>query len=412
MHQIGCYHISGVEDNRINPGFHREMNIHEYEAKNLLSRYGVPVPPYGVAANYEEVVEQVKELGLTEAVIKVQVHAGGRGRAGGVKFANNAEEIVRIAEQLIGMKIVNNQTGPGGVIAEKVIFYAPVKIQKEYYLAATIDRAQALPILMASPEGGMEIEEIALEKPERILKVPMGLDGRVRRYHLLEIAKFMGWEGPVLKEGMELIVNLAKAFIENDAAMIELNPLVLTEDDKLTAVDAKFSVDDNALYRQPAIAQWYDPSQSTQNEVMAKEFDLAYIGLDGEIGCLVNGAGLAMATMDIIRHYGGMPANFLDVGGGATKEEVAHGFKIILIDPKVKAIFVNIFGGIMDCGVLAQGIVEACMYDPLRVPLVVRMEGTNVEVGKMILKESGLNIITADTMADGAEKAINAAAGK
>ncbi len=387
------------------------MNIHEYETKNLLSRYGVPLPPSAVAANTKEVVEQIKELGLTEAVIKVQIHAGGRGKAGGVKFAKNPEEIVRIAEQLIGMKIVNNQTGPLGVTAEKVIFYAPVDIEKEYYLAATIDRSQGIPILIASPEGGMEIEEIAETAPERILKVPFGIEGKVRRYHLLEIAKFMGWEGAVRKEGMELISNLAKAFIENDASLIEINPLVLTKEGKLLALDAKCSVDDNALYRQPALAQLYDPSQSTTNEVMAKEYDLAFIGLDGEIGCLVNGAGLAMATMDIIHHYGGSPANFLDVGGGATKEQVAHGFKIILIDPKVKTIFVNIFGGIMDCGLLAKGIVEACKNDPLRVPLVVRMEGTNVDNGKKILKESNLNIITAETMADGAEKAIKAAAG-
>jgi len=388
------------------------MNIHEYEAKTVLARYGVQVPPFGMAANPEEVIERVKELGLTEAVIKVQIHAGGRGKAGGVKFAKNPEEIVRIAEQLIGMKIVNNQTGPGGVIAEKVIFYAPVTIQKEYYLAATIDRAQAIPILIASPEGGMEIEEIAQKHPEKVLKVPMGLDGHMRRYHLLEIAKFMGWKGDVQKQGMNLVANLAKAFIENDASLIEINPLVLTEAEQLIAVDAKMTIEDNALYRQPALAQWYDPSQSTPNEVMAREYNLAYIGLEGEIGCLVNGAGLAMATMDIIHAYGGSPANFLDVGGGATESQVAHGFKIILLDPKVKAIFVNIFGGIMDCGVLAQGIVSASSQEPLRVPLVVRMEGTNVAIGKKILQESGLNILTADTMADGAAKAVQAASGK
>lgn len=370
------------------------------------------MPPFGMAANPEEVIERVKELGLTEAVIKVQIHAGGRGKAGGVKFAKNPEEIVRIAEQLIGMKIVNNQTGPGGVIAEKVIFYAPVTIQKEYYLAATIDRAQAIPILIASPEGGMEIEEIAQKHPEKVLKVPMGLDGHMRRYHLLEIAKFMGWKGDVQKQGMNLVANLAKAFIENDASLIEINPLVLTEAEQLIAVDAKMTIEDNALYRQPALAQWYDPSQSTPNEVMAREYNLAYIGLEGEIGCLVNGAGLAMATMDIIHAYGGSPANFLDVGGGATESQVAHGFKIILLDPKVKAIFVNIFGGIMDCGVLAQGIVSASSQEPLRVPLVVRMEGTNVAIGKKILQESGLNILTADTMADGAAKAVQAASGK
>lgn len=387
------------------------MNIHEYQAKNLLRRYGIPVPSYRVAANGEEVVHAVQELGLTEGVIKAQVHAGGRGKAGGIKFGKNPEEIIRLADQMIGMKIVNNQTGPQGVIVQKVLIMAPVSIQKEYYLAATIDRANALPILIASPEGGMDIEEIAHSKPHRILKIPIELDGKVRPYRLLSLAKFMGWEGSLRKEGIELAAQMAKAFMETDSSLLEINPLALTDKGTLAVVDAKYSIDDNALYRQPAIAQWYDPSQSTPNEVMAKEYDLAYIGLEGEIGCLVNGAGLAMATMDIIHHYGGAPANFLDVGGGSNKEKVAHGFKIILLDPKVKSIFVNIFGGIMDCGVLAEGIVYASKIDKVSVPLVVRMEGTNVEIGKKILKESGLNIITADTMEDGAIKAVKAAKG-
>ncbi len=387
------------------------MYIHEYQAKNLLLRYNVPVPPFAIASNDEEVQKAITELGITEAVIKVQIHAGGRGKAGGVKFAKSPEEIARLSNELIGMRVINNQTGPQGVVAERVLIAPPVSIKKEYYLAATIDRSLGLPIIIASPEGGMEIEQIAVEKPERILKVPFGIDGKIRSYRLLELVKFMGWSGDVAKAGMQLISHVAKAFIETDAALLEINPLVLTDEDILYAIDAKFSIDDNALYRQPAIAQWYDPSQQTPNEVMAKEYDLAYIGLDGEIGCLVNGAGLAMATMDIIHHYGGEPANFLDVGGGASKEEVAHGFKIILLDPKVKSIFVNIFGGIMDCGVLAHGIVEASKEDGVRVPLIVRMEGTNVEIGKKVLAESGLNIITADTMADGAIKAVKEAHG-
>ncbi|MCH9625454.1 MAG: Succinate--CoA ligase [ADP-forming] subunit beta [Chlamydiales bacterium] len=390
------------------------MNIHEYQAKNLLQKYGIAVPAFAVASNEEEVLQAIKELGLNEAVIKVQIHAGGRGKAGGVKFAKNPEEIVRLASELIGMKIVNNQTGSQGVVAHKVLIAAPVAIKKEYYLAAAIDRAHAVPIIIASPEGGMEIEEIAHKTPEKILKLPIGFDGKVRRYHLLELAKFMGWEGDLFKQGAALVANLAKVFTDTDADLLEINPLCLTEEGQLTAVDAKLSIDDNALYRQPAIAQWYDPSQSTQNEVMAKEYDLAYIGLEGEIGCLVNGAGLAMATMDIIHHYGGNPANFLDVGGGATKEEVAHGFKIILLDPRVKSIFVNIFGGIMDCGVLAHGIVAASqeLEGGLSVPLVVRMEGTNVDIGKKILEESGLNIITAGTMDEGAIQAVKAAKGE
>ena len=382
------------------------MNIHEYQAKNLIQQYGIPVSSYAVASNKEEVLEAIKELGLREGVVKVQIHAGGRGKAGGVQFANDPETILRIAEQLIGMKIVNNQTGPQGVVAHKVLITAPVAIEKEYYLAATIDRSRALPILIASREGGVDIEEIAHTMPDSILKVPIKLDGGMRSYHLLELANFMGWKGELRKEGMKLIANLAKCFIESDGSMLEINPLVLTKEGHLVALDAKFSIDDNALFRQPAIAECYDPTQSTPNEVMAKQYNLAYIGLDGEIGCLVNGAGLAMATMDIIHHYGGSPANFLDVGGGATKEEVAHGFKIILLDSKVKSIFVNIFGGIMDCGVLAQGIVDASKEDKLSVPLVVRMEGTNVEHGRKILKNSGLNIISAATMADGAIQAV------
>jgi succinyl-CoA synthetase beta subunit len=389
------------------------MNLHEYEAKNLLARYGVPIPPYGVATSADEAFEQIKELGLTnEVMIKVQIHAGGRGKAGGVKLAKNPEEAVRIAGELIGMKIINNQTGSKGVVANKVILYAPVNIQQEYYLAATIDRSQGAAILLASPEGGMEIEQIAKEYPERLLKIPIGLDGRLHRYHLLTLSKFMRWTGRVQQEGIDMVTQLARAFVENDTSLIEINPLVLTKEGHLTVVDAKITVDDNALYRHPALVQWYDPTQSTANEVMAKEFDLAYIGLDGEIGCLVNGAGLAMATMDIIHHYGGAAANFLDVGGGATQEEIAHGFNIILCDPQVKVIFVNIFGGIMDCSVLAQGIVQACTQEKLSVPLIVRMEGTNVEMGKKILKDSRLSIVIADTMADGAEKAVKVTAGK
>lgn len=384
------------------------MHIHEYQAKNLLLKYGIPVPPFAVASSQAEVQKAILELGLQEAVIKVQIHAGGRGKAGGVQFAKSPEEILQRALELIGMKIVNNQTGPLGVVAHSVLISKPISIKKEYYLAATIDRSKGEPILILSAEGGVEIEEVAQKAPEKILKISFGFDGKVRSYHLLELIKFVGWRGDLAKEGRALFKNLARAFIENDASLLEINPLCLTEEGKLFCVDAKLSVDDNALFRQPALAQWYDPSQSTPNEVMAKEFDLAYIGLDGEIGCLVNGAGLAMATMDIIQHYGGKPANFLDVGGGATQEEVAHGFKIILFDPKVKAIFVNIFGGIMDCGVLARGIVAASKIDEVKVPLIVRMEGTNVEIGKQVLKESGLNIVTAETMADGAIKAVEA----
>jgi len=384
------------------------MHIHEYQAKKILSKYGIAVPPYQVASNETEVKAAIDTLGLSEAVIKVQIHAGGRGKAGGVKFAKSKEQIVPVAKELIGMHIVNNQTGPKGVIAEKVIISPPLTIDKEYYLAAAIDRDGATPILILSPEGGMEIEEIAETHPEKILKIPFEFTGKVRSWHMIEALRFMGWMGELKKQAMQLIAGVAKAFIDHDAELLEINPLI-ESGGQLIALDAKFTLDDNAFFRQRELLECYDPSQSTPNEVMAKEYDLAYIGLEGQIGCLVNGAGLAMATMDIIHHYGGTPANFLDVGGSATKEQVAHGFKIILLDPNVRAIFVNIFGGIMDCGVLAEGIIAASKEDGVRVPLVVRMEGTNVEMGRKLLEESKLNIISAKTMADGAIQAVKAA---
>lgn len=381
------------------------MNIHEYQAKILLSQYGIPLPAFGVAASREEAAKVIEDLGIEKGVVKVQIHAGGRGKAGGVKLGEGLEQLLEQAESLIGMRVQNRQTGPKGVVSEKVLITPAVSIKKEYYLAAIIDRNSATPIIMASPEGGMEIEEIAAKHPDRLMKIPIQLSGKVRGYHLLALAKFMGWSGDLAKSGMKLVAKVARAFLQSDASLLEINPLVLTCEGELLALDAKLAVDANALYRQAQIAGWYDPSQLTEGEVMAAEYDLAYIGLDGAVGCLVNGAGLAMATMDIIQYYGGSPANFLDVGGGASKEQVAHGFKIILSDPKVKSIFVNIFGGIMDCGVLAEGIVEASKQG-VSVPLVVRMEGTNVEVGKKILAESGLNIITAANMADGAQKVV------
>ncbi|MCP5470033.1 MAG: ADP-forming succinate--CoA ligase subunit beta [Chlamydiales bacterium] len=379
------------------------MNFHEYQAKNLLLKYGLPIPPFAVATSVEEAQDAIEELNLTEGVVKVQVHAGGRGKAGGVKFGKDPEEIVRYASELIGMQLVTKQTGKEGIHVSKVLITQPVTIEKEYYAACLIDRSKGVPILMISPEGGMEIEETDSSK---ILQMPFGLDGSLRGFQLIELAKFMGWEGEVAKQGMQIFAGMAKAFIESDASLIEINPMVLTKEGQLWCIDAKISVDDDALFRHPDFQQFYDPSQMNPNEVEAKKFDLAYIGLDGDIGCLVNGAGLAMATMDIIHHYGGEPANFLDVGGGATEEQVEKGFQIILTDPNVKAIFVNIFGGIMDCGVLANGVVKACQEMHLKVPLIVRMEGTNVETGMRVLSESGLNITTAKTMAEGAIKAV------
>lgn len=387
------------------------MDTHEYQAKEILKKYDMPIPEFGVAATPAEAEQVVQVLGLTEAVVKIQVHAGGRGKAGGVKFAKSKDEIVETAKKLIGMKMVNNQTGPQGIIAHKVLLTKPVDIAKEYYLGAIINRENAMPILIASPEGGMDIEEVAEKTPEKILKLPIGLDGSVKPYHLLRLANFMGWKGQTAKQGMRGAASLAKAFIDTDASLLEINPLVETGEGEIWAVDAKLSVDDNALFRQKEIASFYDPSQVSENEEAAKEHDLAYISLEGNIGCMVNGAGLAMSTMDIIHHYGGQPANFLDVGGGADKEKVAAGFKIILSDPNVKAILVNIFGGIMNCATIAEGVIAASKELGIEVPLIVRLEGTNVEQGRKILEESKLKIISAEGMADAAEKAVAALKG-
>jgi succinyl-CoA synthetase beta subunit len=380
------------------------MNLHEYQAKELLRSYGVSISDFGVASSMGEVETIIAQMGLSQAIVKIQVHAGGRGKAGGVKFAKTPEEILSISRALIGIKMVNNQTGPEGVVAHQVMIARPVEIKKEYYLSALIDRKRAQPILIASPEGGMEIEELAHKNPEKILTLPIQLNGKIYSFHLMRLANFMGWQGETAKSGMKLVRGLAQAFIEVDASLLEINPLVETHSGEILALDAKLSIDDNALFRQPKMAALYDPTQQSSQEVAAKEYDLAYIALDGNIGCMVNGAGLAMATMDIIQYYGGKPANFLDVGGGASKEKVAAGFKIILSDPKVKGILVNIFGGIMNCATLAHGIIAAISEISLKVPLIVRMEGTNVEEGKRLLKESGLNIITADGLEEAARK--------
>ena len=382
------------------------MNTHEYQAKKILAQYNIPVPESKVIRNPDEIEGAISALGKDQAIVKIQVHAGGRGKAGGVKFAKSKDEIRKFANEMLGMKMVNNQTGPEGVVAHEVMLSDPVDIAKEYYIGAILDRASAQPILIASPEGGMEIEEVAEKTPEKILKLPIRLDGTLRPYQLMTLASFMGWKGETAKQGMQVASGLAKAFMESDGELLEINPLVETSDGKIWAVDAKLSIDDNALFRQKEIAAFYDPTQIGENEVKAKEHDLAYIGLHGEIGCMVNGAGLAMATMDIIHFYGGSPANFLDVGGSATKEKVAFGFKIILSDPAVKAIFVNIFGGIMNCATIAEGVIFAAKEMDLKVPLIVRLEGTNVDEGKRLLRESGLKLIAAEDLADGAKKAV------
>lgn len=384
------------------------MHLHEYQAKKVLKRYGIPVPDFAVVSHIDQVEQAIADLGLSRAVLKVQVHAGGRGKAGGVKFAECPENIYHEAGQLIGLKLVTPQTGKEGIIAHEVIISDIVSYKKEYYLGATIDRERGQAVLIASPDGGMEIEEIAAKDPDRILVMPIK-NNKLRNYQLIEIAKFMGWQGKTSEQGKKLVKSLIKAFTESDAMLVEINPLVQTIEEDLIALDAKMTIDDNALFRQPELEAYFDPTQISSYEVRAREFDLAYVALDGEIGCMVNGAGLAMATMDIIQHYGGSPANFLDVGGSATEDRIAEGFKIIVSDPKVKAILINIFGGIMNCGTLAAGIVSASSKLHIHVPLIVRMEGTNVEMGKKILEESKLDILLAETLDDAAQKAVQAA---
>lgn len=388
------------------------MNIHEFQTKGILSRYGIAVSDFGVATSLKEVEAALDVLGLDQAVLKIQVHAGGRGKAGGVKIGKSRNEVLKHAKALMGMKLVNAQTGEEGVIANAILISPLLEFKKEYYVGAVIDRERAQGVLILSPEGGVEIEEVAKNHPEKVLKVPLTLQGKLRGYQHVQIAKFMQWKGETAKQGKQLLNALAQAFVDTDASLLEINPLVETAQGDLIALDAKLSIDDNALFRQPTLQAFYDPTQLPANEALAKQFDLAYVALNGDIGCMVNGAGLAMATMDIIHHFGGKPANFLDVGGGASQEKVAEGFKIILSDPKVKAILVNIFGGIMNCLTLAAGIVAAAGELQLKVPLIVRMEGTNVEQGKKVLADSGLNIQIAKDLGDAAEKVVKAAKGK
>lgn len=387
------------------------MNTHEYQAKRLLANYRVEVPPFFVLDDPSQLDAAIEQLGTEQLVIKVQVHAGGRGKAGGVKLVKSRQEAKEAIEKMVGMRIVNNQTGSEGVIASKLLLTAAVDIVKEYYLAIVIDRSSASLSLIASPEGGMEIEEIAAKSPEKLLTLPLFYGGILRGYHLLRLAKFMGWQGEQIKQARNLLDGLGKAFWQSDASMLEVNPLVLTGDGKLTVLDTKLSIDDNALFRHADLQGFYDPTQLPDAEVRAHNIDLSYIALEGNIGCMVNGAGLAMATMDIIKYSGGAPANFLDVGGSATREKVAEGFSILLSDPHVKGILVNIFGGIMDCETIAHGLLDTATSHGVQLPLVVRMEGTNVEKGRALLASSGLKIEVATTLEEAAQKAVKAVNG-
>lgn len=383
------------------------MNLHEYQAKQLLSKYKIPVPEFYIIEKLNELDGVLDALKTDQVVIKVQVHAGGRGKAGGVKLAKSKEEAKAHVKSMLGMKICNQQTGKEGVIAEKLLITPIISFKKEYYLGAVVDRKNARAVIIASPEGGMEIEEIAAQKPERILTVPIPLNGEMPVYHLWEIAGFMGWKEGIRDQGMEIVRQVAKAFMELDASLLEINPLVETAD-ALLALDAKLSIDDNALFRHKALADLFDSRQISSLEAIARHYDLAYIALEGNIGCMVNGAGLAMATMDIIEIAGGKPANFLDVGGGADKEKVAEAFKIILSDPQVKAVLINIFGGIMNCETLAAGIIKGASEKNLKIPVVVRMEGTHVENGKAMLEKSKLPIQIANSLQAAAEMAVKA----
>jgi len=388
------------------------MNIHEYQAKKILQKYLIPQPDFLVISSIEELKTLLTTLDWPSAVVKVQVHAGGRGKAGGVKIARNKQEILQAGQELLGKKIVNNQTGPDGMVSHKILLSPTVAISHEYYLGAVINRELAQGVLIASPVGGVDIENVAHHEPEKVLILPIPAKGSFHTFELLRIIKFMGWKPPLFKQAMELINRLIRAFVETDASLLEINPLVLTEEGRLLALDAKLVVDDNALFRQPEIKAFFDPTQVSSYEAKAQQEELAYVALDGEIGCMVNGAGLAMATMDIIHHYGGKPANFLDVGGGATQEKVAEGFKIILSDPQVKAILVNIFGGIMSCDTVAAGVIAAAKELQVNVPLVVRIEGTNVEKGRKLLAESDLqNVHIADNLADAAQTVVQLTTG-
>ena len=384
------------------------MNIHEYQAKDLLRQYGVAVLNGKMATTPEAAQAAAETLGGQLCVVKAQIHAGGRGKAGGVKLAKTPQEARDIAAGLLGKNLVTHQTGPEGKEVQKVFVEQGCAIAKEFYLGMVLDRATSRVTVMASSEGGVEIEEVAARSPEKILREAVDPALGVGDFQGRKIAYGLGLPKEAIPKAVAFVRALYRAFIETDASLVEINPLVLTQDNDLVALDAKMGFDDNALYRQPEVRELRDVSEENEKEIAASKFDLSYIALDGDIGCMVNGAGLAMATMDIIKHYGAEPANFLDVGGGATTEKVTEAFKIILSDPKVKGVLVNIFGGIMRCDVVADGVVEAAKQVKLSVPLVVRLEGTNVEQGKQILAQSGLNIIPASDLADGAKKAVEA----
>ncbi len=392
------------------------MNIHEHQAKELLQKFDVATTRGRVAATLDEAEQIAQELGDIDMVVKAQIHAGGRGKGtfkngfkGGVHVRKTPGEVRELAAKMLGQTLVTHQTGPDGRKVNRVLVAESADIAREIYFAVLLDRATAAPVIVASTEGGVEIETVAAKSPEKIIREPIEPLAGMQPYQARKLAKQLGFESSQLKNASKLFEGLYRTFLAFDCSMVEVNPLVVTETGEVLALDAKFNFDDNALYRHPEVAKMRDVAEEDPREVEASKHGLNYIGLDGNIACLVNGAGLAMATMDIIKFYGGEPANFLDVGGGATEEQVTEAFKILIADKHVKAILVNIFGGIMKCDVIAQGIISAAKTLKLSMPLVVRLEGTNVEQGKKLLKESGLALIAADDLADAAQKVVAAA---
>jgi succinyl-CoA synthetase beta subunit len=383
------------------------MNIHEYQGKGILKQYGVIVPEGKVAFTVDEAVEVAKSLGTKINVVKAQIHAGGRGKAGGVKVAKNLDEVRTYASEILGKVLVTHQTGPEGKEVKRLLIEQGCDIKKEYYVGVVVDRATERVVMMASEEGGVEIEEVAANTPEKIFTEVIDPSTGLVPFQARKLAYAINIPSELVNKTVKFMMGLYQAFVDKDCAMAEINPLVITGDGNVMALDAKLNFDSNALYRHKDILELRDLEEEDEKEIEASKYDLSYISLEGNIGCMVNGAGLAMATMDIIKHYGGDPANFLDVGGGATTEKVTEAFKIILSDENVKGIYVNIFGGIMKCDIIANGVVEAAKQVGLSHPLVVRLEGTNVELGKKILSESGLNIVAAESMADGAEKIVS-----
>jgi len=380
------------------------MNIHEFQAKQILGRFGAPVPKGQPASTPDQAADAFKALGQPRAVVKAQIHAGGRGKAGGVKLLSSAQEAKDFAAQLLGKTLVTHQTGPQGRVVRRVYVEEASEVARELYLGMLVDRKAGMVSVIASTEGGMDIEEVAAKTPEKIITEPLNPLLGVSPFLGRKIAFALGLKDKQVNQFAALLASIYKAFLETDASLIEINPLVVTRDGRVLCLDAKMSFDDNGLFRHPDIRELRDPSEEDPDETEAARYDLSYVHLDGNIGCMVNGAGLAMATMDIVKVYGAEPANFLDVGGGANTEKVAAAFRILLSDNRVKGVLINIFGGIMRCDVLAQGVVEAARQVNLKVPLVVRMEGTNVEQGKKILADSGIKVIPASDMADAARR--------